>query len=139
MAGIHDAHLVFDDHVVKTAGVPTTTDSTNVLNLGATRDIGGGEPLFLVVEVNTAFSAGTATVELQQGATASPTTAVVGGIFSLTAAQLAVAGAQYRFPVDNVTGQYVKLEWVRTTAATGAIISAWIDRGYTTASTGPNT
>ena len=49
---ILDAHLLFDD----AAAHLTTEASTNLVDLGAIRDIGTGENLYFVILVDTAFT-----------------------------------------------------------------------------------
>lgn len=72
---IHDAQALFSDAQALTA----TAVSTNVIDLGIARDIGTGEPLWLVVTTDVAFtdagSDSTVAVTLQGGATAGATTA----------------------------------------------------------------
>lgn len=72
---IHDAQLLLSDAQVITA----TAVSTNVIDTSIIRDIGTGDPLYLVVTVDVAFtdsgSDSTVDVTLQGGATAGATTA----------------------------------------------------------------
>lgn len=72
---IHDTQLLFSDAQALTA----TAVSTNVVDLGIARDIGTGDPLYLVVILDVALtdagSDSTIAVTLQGGATAGATTA----------------------------------------------------------------
>ena len=97
---IHDAQALFSDAQSLTGSASVV--STNVMDLGIARDIGTGQPLFLVVTVDVVFSVGGITVDvvLQGGASAGtvtgtrtlfriPSVAAAGSVFG---ARLSPAG-----------------------------------------------
>lgn len=64
---IIDAQNLFSDAQTITTGSENGIKSSNVIDLGSARDVGAGEPVFLVVQVDTAMegSGVTCTVDLK--------------------------------------------------------------------------
>jgi hypothetical protein len=104
-----------------------STDSTNIIDLGVTRDIGDGATphnLFLLAEVTTAFtSGGSATLQVQV-ATAPDSSGIPGAWVVLEqSAAIAVASLTqgYKFlaggiPVSPASYRFLKLTYVIATA-----------------------
>lgn len=90
---IHDALLLFSDAQAVTAAAA----STSYVDLGAVRDIGAGEPLYIMVTIDVAFtdsgSDSTLTVDLYGDSSTTFTPDGTTTLFTIPA--LAAAGAAY--------------------------------------------
>jgi hypothetical protein len=104
--------------------ITATAASTDVVDLGSSRDVGAGEPLYVLVQVTQSFDALTSlTIALQTSATENFASPV-----QLTARTVALAGltAGATFSVGPVPGgtlRYVRLYYTvtGTTPTTGKI------------------
>ena len=110
---ILDAALTFSDAQAVTA----TAVSTNVVDLGVDRDIGIGEPVYLAVQVGTAFAGLTSlTVTLQTSADNSTWTDLYSsGAIALT--ELTAGAQPVRVVVPSRTDRYLRVNY--TVAGTG--------------------
>jgi hypothetical protein len=119
----------------------TTTEgraSTDIINLGgADRNFGGGEPLYLNIRVNTAFtSAGTpaTTISLRNSTNTtlngSDTVVIATGAIDLTGYSAGQFVTRVSLPVNVDEEQYIGL-WVQNASAsyTAGNLDAWIDHG----------
>lgn len=102
---IFDAQNLFSDAQAITAAAA----STNIIDLGSARNIGVGEPLFVVVTVDTTFadtgSNSTLTVALEGDSTTSFTPDGTQQLFIIPA--LAAAGSKYAAPIaPNFASNY---------------------------------
>lgn len=95
--------------------ITTTAVSTNVINLGSDRNIGMGEPMCVLFNVDVAAD-GTTTDEtyqfdVQTGSTVTPTTVISSIIIGYATL---VAGYQFALalPPDLSAGQYLRLNYV---------------------------
>lgn len=109
----------------------TTVVSTNSVDLlRIAQDLGVGEPLYISMNVTTAFAGGTSIafnlVTDDNGALSSP--AIVAQLGSLTIAQLAVnTNWLFRFPIVQAVAmeRYVGISYVSTgTSTAGAVTTA---------------
>lgn len=105
----------------------STAVSTNIIDLGADREIGIGEPLSVVVVVTTALDAGnsdetyTVTVQADDNSGFSSAATVVPAV-SMTRG--AAAGTRYviAIPADKLTERYMRLSYtVGGTTPSGAV------------------
>lgn len=117
---ILDNELTFSNAQAVTA----TAASTNVVDLGVDRDIGVGEPVFLAVQVGTAFAGLTSlTVTLQTSDDNSTWT----DLYQSAAIPVAslVAGAQpVRFVVPSSTGRYLRVNYTVVGTGTAGTVTA---------------
>lgn len=117
---ILDNELTFSNAQAVTA----TAVSTNVVDLGVNRDIGVGEPVYLAVQVGTAFAGLTSlTVTLQTSDDNSTFT----DLFSSGAIALAdlTAGAQpVRVVVPSKTGRYLRVNYTVAGDGTAGTVTA---------------
>lgn len=106
-----DSQNLFSDAQAITAAA----GSTNTIDLGAVRDIGTGQPLYVVVSVDVAFtdsgSNSTLTVALEGDSTTTITPDGTHNLFTIPA--LAAAGAVYYAPIPPGSApanyQYIRL------------------------------
>lgn len=142
---IMDAELLFSDAQAITAAAA----STNYLDLGAARNIGVGEELFIVVTVDTAFtdsgSDSTLTVALEGDSTTTFTPDASQTLFTIPA--LAAAGSVYAAKINpDFAGNYRYLQLKYTpnngNLTTGAVTASVVKnvqkytsyaKGYTVA------
>ena len=115
---IIDAQLLFSDSQDITGGAST---STNTLDMGAVRDIGTGEPLYLWINVEVAFTGASVTlvVALQGDSTTTITPDGTENVLIIPA--LAAAGAIYfvrlRPASDPLQYRYLRLAYTPTGGA----------------------
>lgn len=114
---IIDSQQIFSDAQALTA----TAVSTNVIDLGADRNIGIGEPMAVVINVDVAADSTTGDetyeFQVQTGSTATPTTVIgkigYGGSNELAESTLA---AGYRIviplPTNSTADRYLRLNYV---------------------------
>lgn len=105
-------------------GAAATVASTNVIDLGAKRDIGAGMQLYIYALVTTAIGAGgKITISLQEASdsdfTADVSTIQEVGVFSASAK----VGSEIAAIIQPfvVTERYIRLAYVRSSATTGNI------------------
>jgi hypothetical protein len=107
---IHDAHNLFSDAQALTAAAA----STNLIDLGAVRDLGNGENLYIVLSVDVALadtgSNSTVTVDLQTDDNASFSSNATGQTL-FTIAAVAAAGTVYiaRIQPGGANERYIRL------------------------------
>lgn len=125
---LFDKELLFSDaQAVTSTGANA---STNIVDLGVRRDIGRGEPLWLVIVVPTAFTsggAGTLDFQLQtddNSGFSSPTTLWTSGAQALAAL---AAGARFAVRLPKGVERYLRLNYqVATAAMTAGAVTAGI-------------
>ena len=128
MPGI-DAQLLFSDAQALTG--TTAVVSTNVIDLGADRNIGIGEPITVsgIIDVSLAGAATEAiTVTLETDDNVAFTSAVtVAGTGSLTEAQFA-AGQIWALavPVNLTTERFIRLSYIMTGTTPTATVTSWL-------------
>jgi len=129
---ILDAQLLFSDG--QDAKANGAKDSTNVIDLSvAGRDIGKGEPLYVVVVVDlyTAGSNTVVTITVQTGATTGLDTAIVSKV--LATADITTGMVPIVIPIPPGTAeQYLGLVYDCTTAATALVVTAFIAKDVQT-------
>lgn len=104
---ILDAELLLSDAQALTA----TAASTNLIDLGADRDIGKGEPLALVITVDVALAGTTPTFQPSiqtddNSAFSSATTLLTGQSYSALA-----AGAKIVLPIPDTNERYLRANY----------------------------
>lgn len=113
-----------------------TIIATDAIDLGQARDVGAGEMMFLVINVDTTFTGGTSVQPQIITGTGVSTTInagvqVLGSLPALTAAQL-VAGALFVFPVPERNPQdrgarYLGVQYVMVgTFGAGALTASFV-------------
>lgn len=114
--------------------ITAAAGSDNTIDLGAVRDIGNGEPLFVMVTVTTAFTDGssnsTLTVALEGDSTTSFTPDGTQDLFIIPA--LAAAGSTYYYRLapgmSPLNYQYIRLKYTPNNGdlSTGAVTAALV-------------
>jgi hypothetical protein len=111
-----------------------STASTDIIDLGSSRDIGAGEPLEVIVAIDTTFTsggAGTLDVKLQTDTSSGFGSAVTLASTGATALASLTAGAAIaRWKVPRGVLRYLRLQYVVATAdMTAGTITAGIGIG----------
>jgi hypothetical protein len=111
-----------------------STASTDIIDLGSSRDIGAGEPLEVIVAIDATFTsggAGTLDVKLQTDTAVGFGTAVTLASTGATALASLTAGAAIaRWKVPRGVQRYLRLQYVVATAdMTAGTITAGIGIG----------
>lgn len=110
--------------------ITATAASTDLIDLGSTRDIGAGEPLEVIVAVDTAFTAAgaaTLTIALQTDTSSGFGSAVTLATTSAIAvASLTVGAAVAVFKVPRGVLRYLRLNY---TVATGPMTAGTVTAG----------
>lgn len=119
-----DAQLLFSDAQALTV----TAVSTNIIDLGADRNIGIGEPMVVEIQVDVAAAGGgTLTITLQtddNAAFGSPTTVVASA--AIAAAVLVAGNVQYLpLPQDLITERFLRLNYTLATM-TGITLTSFL-------------
>jgi len=128
-----DAELLFSDAQSLTA----TADSTNVVDLGvAGRDIGAGEPLYVVLVVDKAAAAGdaakTLTIVLSTGAATTLGTTIL-STPAITGANLTLGRTPIVIPIPpNIAERYIGLEYTLSDTFTAFTVTAFIAKDVQT-------
>lgn len=119
---IIDSRLEFSDAQALTA----TAVSTNVIDLGADRDIGPGKAMWLVVSVDVAADATTGDetyqVDIQSGSTATPTAVIA----SLVIPRGTAAGSRFVLGFPWANERYLRLNNVLGGTTPTITLSAWL-------------
>lgn len=110
------------------------TASTDIIDLGSTRDVGVGGPLEVIVVIDTTFTsggAGTLDIKLQTDTSSGFGSAVTLASTGATALASLTAGAAIaRFKVPRGTLRYLRLVYtVATAAMTAGAVTAGISIG----------
>lgn len=98
---IMDKTLEFADATALNTGGAATYNVGNVIDTGVARDVGGGQPMYMVVQVSTAAtSGGSATIQFQLVSDSTGTidtagTQTIHGITSAIPVASLILGAQY--------------------------------------------
>jgi hypothetical protein len=119
-----DKLLEFSDAQAMTA----TADSTNVVDLGSDRDVGPGEPLYLVVQVDVALEGTTGdetyVVELETDDNAAMTSSSIIG--TLTFTEDDPIGTRQYLVVGANNEQYLQVVYTLGGTTPTATFSAWL-------------
>jgi len=121
---ILDAQAQFSD----SQAVTTTAVSTNVIDLKGDFNLGIGEPMSVVVNVEVALDDGNAdetyVITVQSGATATPTDVIA----TKTAARGDAAGTKYviSLPADTSVDQYLRLNYTHGGTSPSGTYSAYL-------------
>lgn len=124
---IIDAQHLFSDAQALTA----TAVSTNLLDLKADRNIGLGEPVAVVVDVDVALDGTTGdetytvTVQADDNSSFSSATTVTGPV---TMTRGAAAGTRYVIPIapDTLTERYIRLSYTLGGTTPTATVTAYL-------------
>lgn len=121
---IIDSLLEFSD----AQPVTTTADSTNVVDLGNDRNVGPGEPLYLVVNVDVALDDGesneTYVVELETDDNAAMSSSTIIG--TLTFNRGDAAGTKQYLEVGAENEQYLQVVYTTGGTTPSGTFSAWL-------------
>lgn len=114
--------------------ITASAASTDIIDLGSSRDIGAGDPLEIIVVVDTTFTAGgaaTLDIALQTDTSSGFGSAVTLASTGATAlASLAAGASLARFKVPRGTLRYLRLYYtVATGPMTGGAITAGVSIG----------
>ncbi len=120
-----DSRLEFSD----AQAVTTTADSTNVIDLEVERQIGKGQPLFLVVQVDVALDDGDANetyvVELETDDNAAMSSSVILTTMTFTRGDVAGTRQVALIPLANVQ-QFLQVVYTHGGTSPSGTWSAWI-------------
>jgi len=128
---VTDKALIFS----KAQAITSDAMSENVVDLKVVRDIARGQPIYLNIYVDTAFSVDTETIDIaiaNSSATPAKTDAkVTYGPYATTASVLGKKGLLLRtaLPQRILTQRYVSISYVATTAVAGGKISTYLTIG----------
>ncbi len=128
---VTDKALIFS----KAQAITSDAMSENVVDLKVVRDIARGQPIYLNIYVDTAFSVDTETIDIaiaNSSATPAKTDAkVTYGPYATTAGVLGKKGLLLRtaLPQRILTQRYVSISYVATTAVAGGKISTYLTIG----------
>lgn len=121
---IIDTLLEFSDAQALTA----TADSTNVVNLGGDFDVGVGQPLYLVVQVDVALDAGTGdetyVVELETDSVAAMSSSAIINTFTFTRGD--AAGTRQFQAVASANEQFLQVVYTLGGTTPTGTFSAWL-------------
>jgi hypothetical protein len=121
---IIDSLLEFSDAQALTA----TADSTNVVDLSSDRDVGPGEPLYLVVQVDVALDYTTMdetyVVELETDDNAAMTSSTIIGTLTFTGGD--AAGTRQYLAVGANNEQYLQVVYTLGGTTPTGTFSAWL-------------
>ena len=110
--------------------VTASAASTDIIDLGSSRDIGAGEPLEIIVAVDTTFTAGgsaTLDIALQTDTASNFGSAVTLASTGATAVASLTSGVQIaRFKIPRGTLRYLRLYY---TVATGPMTAGTVTAG----------
>lgn len=126
---ILDSQLLFSDAQALTA----TAVSTNVIDLGADRDIGVGEPMAVVVSVDVAADFTTADetyqIDVQTGSTVTPTTVIARRIPVVTATpatNVLATGKKIVIPLPHDNERYLRLNYTLGGTTPTLTVTSWL-------------
>lgn len=133
-----DERLEFADNTELDQSGTDTDNLGDVIDLGVARDIGHGQPLYLVIQVTVAFtsSGSTATIVFQLVSDGTDTIATSGQTIHakttlLTIAQLAV-GKQYVIPIPSEGLAFERFLALQTVTGTEALTAGKVNAFLTT-------
>lgn len=110
--------------------ITTTAASTNIIDLGVDRDIGSGEPIELVIDVNTTFTAAgaaTLTIDVEtDNDSAFGSATVLASTGALALAALTEGSQLLKIRVPMTTERYLRLNH---TVATGPMTAGALTSG----------
>lgn len=126
---IFDAQNLFSDDQALT----TTAVSTNVIDLGVAADVGPGEPLYLRIQVTTAFAGGTSLkVALQKDDNSGFSSATI--VLESEVIATASLTQGYLFPLTQIPHsadeQYLRLNYTIVGTMSAGAITAGIVTGH---------
>jgi hypothetical protein len=121
-----DTLLEFSD----AQAVTTTADSTNVIDLSSDRDVGPGQPLYLVVQVDVALDDASANetyvVELETDDNAAMTSSTILNTMTFTRGD--VAGTRQWQAIGDNNEQFLQVVYTTGGTTPSGTFSAWLTK-----------